>query len=87
MTITTEEVIEVTISNMKYAANFSITIIQNRTISLFNTGATISCMSKSCFDKLQPHPKLVRTNTYRVNGANENSLGPIGMTTCTLKFP
>ena len=24
---------------------------------------------------------------YKVNGANGNILGPIGMTTCTLEFP
>ena len=71
---------------MKDAANFPVTINQNR-IFLFDTGATISCMSKSCFDKLQPQPKLVRKNTYRVNGTDGNSPGPIRMTTCTLKFP
>ena len=49
----TDEVIEVTISDMKYAANFPVTINYNKIISLFDTGATISCMSKSCFDKLQ----------------------------------
>ena len=47
-------VIEVKLSNMKYAANFPITINKNNTISLFYTGATISCMSKGCFNKLQP---------------------------------
>ena len=73
----TDEVMEVTISNMKYAANFPVTINWNKTISLFDKGATISCMSKSCFDKLQPQPKLVRRNTYRVNSANRNSLSPI----------
>ena len=72
---------------MKYAANFPVTINQNRTISLFDTGTAIVCMFKSCFDELQPQPKLVKTNAYRVNGANWNSLSPIGMTTCTLKFP
>ena len=84
----TDEIIEVTISNMIYVANFPVSINQNRTISLYDydTGATISCMSKSCFDKLQPQPKLVKMNTNKVNDADGNSLGPIGMTTCTLKF-
>ena len=72
---------------MKYAANFPVTINHTRTISLLNTGATISCMSKSCFEKLHPQPKLVQTSTYRIHCADGNSLGPIGMTTCTLKFP
>ena len=65
---------------MKYATNFPMTINKNNTISLFDTGATISCMSKTCFDKLQPKPILVQTHTYKVNGANGNGLGPIGMT-------
>ena len=72
---------------MKYAVNFLVTINWNRKISLFNTGTTISCLSKACFDKLQPQQNLVRTNTYRVNSVNGNILGPIGMTTCTLEFP
>ena len=83
----TDRIIQVTISNMKYATNFPVTIHRNRTISLFDTGTIISCMSKSCFNKLQLQPKLVRTNTCKVNIANWNSLGPIGMTTCTLKVP
>ena len=29
----------------------------------------------------------MQTNIYKVNGANRNSLVPIGMTTCTLEFP
>ena len=53
---------------------------------LFNTGATISCMSKACFDKLYLKPKLTQTYTYKVNGANANSLGPLGTPTCTLEF-
>ena len=72
---------------MKYAAIFPVTINKNNTISLFDTGATISCMPKACFDKLQPKPTLVQIHTYRVNGADGNSLGSIGMTTCTLEFP
>ena len=72
---------------MKYTTNFHVTINKNITISLFDTEATISCMSKACFDKLQPKSKLVQTNTYKVNGAEGNSLGPIGMTTCTIEFP
>ena len=44
-------------------------------------------MSKACFDKLQPKPKFLQTNIYKVNSANRNSLGPIGMTTCTFEFP
>ena len=42
---------------------------------------------KACFEKLQPKPTLVQTCTYKVNGANGNSFGPIRMTTCTLEFP
>ena len=72
---------------MKYAANFPITINKNNTISLFETGATISCMSKAHFNKLQPKHILVQTCTYKVNGADGNSLGDIRMTTCTLEFP
>ena len=72
---------------MKYAAHFPITINKNNTISLFDTGATISYMSKACFYKLQPKPTLVQTHTYKVNGANNNSLGPIRMTTFILEFP
>ena len=72
---------------MKYATNFPVTINKNNTISLFDTGATISCMSEACFDNLQPKLTLVQTNTYKVNDANSNSLGPIRMTTWTLEFP
>ena len=82
-----EYMIKVKLSNMKYAANFPVTINNNNTISLFHTGATISCMSKACFDKLQPKPTLVQTHAYKVNGANDNSLGPLGTIKCTLEFP
>ena len=59
---------------------------KNNTISLFDTGATISCMSKVCFDKLEPKPTLIQIYTYKINGANGNSLGPTGTTTCILEF-
>ena len=45
---------------------FLLQLRNNNTISLFDTGATISCMSKACFDKLQPKPTLVQTHTYKV---------------------
>ena len=54
-----DEIFEVKLSNMKYAANFSVTINNNNGISLFDTGTTISYMSKACFDKLDPKPVLV----------------------------
>ena len=38
----TDKIIKLTISNIKHAANFPVTINWNRTISLFDTGATIS---------------------------------------------
>ena len=44
-------------------------------------------MSKAYFDKLQPNPVLVQTHTYKVNGTNGNSLGPLRTTTCTPEFP
>ena len=72
---------------MKYVANFPVAINHKRTIFLFYTGATITFMSKLCFDKLQPQPMIVQTNACRVNCADRNILGPIGMTTCILKFP
>ena len=73
---------------MKYAAYFPVTINNNTFINaIIDTGTTISCMSKACFNKLQPKPALVQTHVYKVNGANINSLGPPGTTTCTLKFP
>ena len=78
-----DKIIEVKLSNMKYAANFPTTINKNNTIFLFDTGATISSMSKAWCDKLQPKPSLVLTHTYKANGADGNSLGPLRMTTCT----
>ena len=56
-------------------------------MSLSDTGATISCISKACFDKLDPKPALIQTHMYKVNGANGNSLSPIGTATCTVEFP
>ena len=79
------EIIRVKLSNTKYAVNFSVTI--NNKISLFDTGAKISCVSKACFDKLDPKLPLTETHTYKVNGADSNSLSPLGTTTCTLEFP
>ena len=55
---------------MKYSTKFPVIINKNNTIFLFDTEATISCMSKSCFDKLQSKPALVQTHTYKVNGAD-----------------
>ena len=80
----TDEIIEVKLSNIKYAANIPFTINKNKTISLFDTEATISCMSKVCFDKLDPKPALMQTHTYKVNGANSNSLGLLGITVHSL---
>ena len=59
-----DKIIEVSLSNMKYDANFPVTINNNNTVSLFDTGATISYMSKACFDKLQPKPALVHIHTH-----------------------
>ena len=39
------------------------------TISLPETGAIITCMSKGCFDKLEPKPASVQTHICKVNGA------------------
>ena len=49
--------------NTKYTTNFPVTIINSQTISLFDTGATISCMSKECFDTLDPKPTLKQAHT------------------------
>ena len=56
-------IIEVKLSNMKYAVKFPVTINNNNTISLSDTGATISCMSKACFDKLLPK-SIYSSNTH-----------------------
>ena len=72
---------------MKYAAHFTVTINKNNTISLFDTGATISVMSKTCLDKLQAKPLLIQMHTYKENGPNGNSHGPLRITICTLEFP
>ena len=82
-----DKIIKVKLNNEKYAANYPVTINKNNTISLCDTGATISCMPKACFEKLDPKPTLIQKHTYKINGANGNSLGPIGTTTCTLEFP
>ena len=42
----TDDIIKVKLRNTKYATNFPVTINKNLTISLFDTDATISCMSK-----------------------------------------
>ena len=72
---------------MKYSGNFLVTINNNNIISLFDTGATIYCMSIACFDKLQTKSVLVQTHAYKVNGADISSLGPLRTTICTLEFP
>ena len=54
---------------------------------LYLTHATMSCMSKAYFDKLDSKLVLIQIHTYKVNGADSNSLGPLGTTTCTLEFP
>ena len=56
-------------------------------VSLSQLTTITHCMSKACFDKLQPKPVLVHTHTYKVNGVNGNSLSLPRMTTCTLEFP
>ena len=81
------EVIEVKLSSSKYAANFPGKINNNNTVSLFDTGASIPCMSKSCFNKLDPKCPLITKQPYRVNGTDGNSLGPLGTANCTLEFP
>ena len=61
---------------MKYSANFPVIITNNNTISLFDTGAIISWMSKPCFDKLHFKPVLVQIHAYKLNGADGSSMGP-----------
>ena len=87
MTIVSRQIIEVKLSNTKYAANFPVKINRNKTISLFFTGATISCMSEACFDKLYPKLTLIQTHMYKVNGANDNSLSLLVTAACTVEFP
>ena len=41
------KIIEVKLSDTKYAANFPVKINSNKTVSLFATCTTISCMSKA----------------------------------------
>ena len=41
-------------------------INNNKAISLFDTGTTISCMSKACFDKLDPKPTLTHTHSLKL---------------------
>ena len=72
---------------MKYAMKVPVTMNKNSIISLFDTGATISCLPKACFNKLQPKPMLVQTNMHKVNGADRNSVCPIGSIAFTLEFP
>ena len=43
-------------------------------------------MLKSCFDKFDPKPLLVTIHSYRVNGTDGNSLGPLGTANHTLEF-
>ena len=81
------EIIKVKLSNTKYGTNFPVTINSNHTIFFFDTGATISCMSKTCFEKLDPKPTLKQTHTLKVNGTDSSSHGPLGTTACTLEFP
>ena len=78
------EIIEVKLSNMKYTANFPGTINNDSTISVWHRRYHFLDV-KSMFDK-QPNQHWFK-HTYEVNGANGNSLGPIGMATCTLVFP
>ena len=66
---------------------FSVTVNNKKMISSFDTDAIISCMSKTCFDKLDLKPILTQTQIYKLNGANGNSLSNLGTTTCTLEFP
>ena len=42
--------------NAKYTTNFPVTINNNKTVSLFDMGATIYCMLKACFEKLEHKP-------------------------------
>ena len=81
------EVIEIKLSNSKFADNFPVKVNNNQTVSLFDTGATISYMLKSFFDKLDPKPLAITKHPYRVNSTDSNSLGPLGTATCTLGFP
>ena len=83
----TDEIIEVKLSNTKYTTHFQVKINKNKTISLFDTDTTISCMSKACFDKLDSKLTLIQTHKYKVNSADGNSLGSFGTTTWTLEFP
>ena len=50
----------------------------NQTVSLFETGAIISCMSKSCFNK------FVLGGLVKVAGTTGNILA--GMVTCEIVF-
>ena len=74
------------ISNLKYAANFPVTINTNNTISVWHKSYYYLYV-KSMLWQATTQPTLAQTNIYKVNGADDNSLGPICMTKCTLEFP
>ena len=77
-----DKTIEVKLSNIKYATNFPVTINKNKTISLFDTGTTISCMSKTCFDKLDPKPTVIPIHMYKANVTNGSSFSFLGKNIC-----
>ena len=79
------QVIQVKLSDSKNVANFQVKIHNKQMVSLFDIGATISCMSIVCFDNLDLKPHSLTKCIYRVNGADGNSLGPLSTTTCTLR--
>ena len=72
---------------MQNVTNFLVKCNSNETISLSDTGATISCMPKASFDKLDPKPKLMQSQAFKVNGTDGNSCGPLGTTICILEYP
>ena len=73
------EINVVLITNESMASEFKMGIGKTKKTGLFDSGATHSCMSYSCFTATIPQNSLCQTSHISVKNASGQSMGPIGI--------
>ena len=63
----------------RMASDFKMGIGKTKKTGLFDSGATHSCMSYSCFTATIPQNPLCQTSHISVKNASGQSMGPIGI--------
>ena len=65
--------------NDKRNANFPVKIAGRNATALYDTSANVSCMSYTCYTKLQDLPSLRNIHVLSLQSATGHDLSPMGL--------